>query len=534
MSELSFLTHFPDPFDVKRSRYCRLLGSGEVLFPSANDLAATEGRIVTYDTSALLDDLRRAGAPPPSGLIEIADALRLKVGIAKNEGGEKLWNTWKNLAPYFPSSADADLFKKLVQSRISRPSIEETDRLLRDGAIALHGCWRELFDALREGSELRRFVAVELPTRQIFLWREHAGIRVSRFRASELLAEVTQEKFRAFIFLADVLGRSPSGLNFWNVREVLEKTDVAELAAEEDGGRLRDLFKMAAHHSSFARSFLTYVDAERDESTLKRAFGATDRLFPSFQTVGTVTGRVLVADPHLQQLRRRYRKVILADEGKSLVYLDYRQFEPGVLAYLSQDSALIEAYNSKDLYISLSEAMYGSDEHRALCKRIFLAYSYGMTTSRIGMLILGASAEEVLVRDFVVKVDGFFENFSGLVQFRLRSQEELVGKSYSSSVFGNRRWRTSNGQLSPLEKRWALNHPVQATASLIFKTALISLAHRFGRDSILLPMHDAVLMQFDEGNARAAIDEAKRMMEQAFEQLCPGVSPKIVESAFDV
>ena len=78
-----------------------------------------------------------------------------------------------------------------------------------------------------------------------------------------------------------------------------------------------------------------------------------------------------------------------------------------------------------------------------------------------------------------------------------------------------------------------MNQPVQATASLIFKEALIALANRFGNDSILLPMHDAVLMQFAAGEGfEGKCSEAEVLMLNAFHARCPGIAPRVTAGSF--
>jgi DNA polymerase-1 len=99
---------------------------------------------------------------------------------------------------------------------------------------------------------------------------------------------------------------------------------------------------------------------------------------------------------------------------------------------------------------------------------------------------------------------------------------------------GNFRRRLADGPLTPREERWAMNHTVQATASLIFKTALIEIGKRFGFASILLPMHDAVLLQFHPGKiARTDFEgECAALMKNAFQTVCPGIRAKVSIGSF--
>jgi DNA polymerase I len=85
---------------------------------------------------------------------------------------------------------------------------------------------------------------------------------------------------------------------------------------------------------------------------------------PIFQVLGTVSGRIQVADPQLQHLRRKYRSIIAPDPGFRLTYIDYAQFEPGIISYLAGDPQLMDDYNAGDLYAGLSAAIFGSPDRR--------------------------------------------------------------------------------------------------------------------------------------------------------------------------
>jgi DNA polymerase-1 len=447
-------------------------------------------------------------------------------------GGERKWNVWSSLSEHIESREIGKRFEAVVRSKEQRPEAGDVRELLEVGVEALAKLWRAALNQLNSRGERERFFDVEVPVQSIFHQRQAAGIRVSQEEAARLARVVANEKYTAYAAVADMLHRSPTGLNFWNIQPYLSGTDVADLAEEKDGGRLRDIFKLAAGRSAFARSYLAFSEAGRDESTLRRALTREGRVYPEFHIHGTVTGRVLVSDPHIQQVRRKYRRFVEADADRKLAYLDYAQFEPGILAFLSRDEGLVAAYNQGDIYQALSQAVYGSFEHRPLSKKIFLAYSYGMTTTRIARLLLGAAAPEDEKQELEGKINAFFAAFPGLVSHRDAMHRVLLEQGFVESVLGNRRWRTSQGALTQKEMRWAVNQPVQATASLIFKEALIELNKRFGWEAILVPMHDAVLLQLHLADWEAQVEEAREIMVQAYKARCPGIFPRVTVTDF--
>lgn len=535
MNDVSFLSYFPDPFDVKDSRYfvaSQGEAGGEL---TGRQLSDFDGALVTYESQALLDDMRRAGVRPPKLLIDIGDAIRLNVGIARDDGGERAWNLWRNLGDHFDSPEVAKLFEQITRSRVERPEAAVTRELLVKGADALRSFWRVQKKALNDRGELERFINIDVPVQQIFSYRQVRGVAVDKVAAEILLRDVATEKYLAYAKVADMLRRSPAGLGFWNIQSHLARTDAADLAEERDGGRLRELFKLASSRSVFAREYLSYSDADRDEAVLRRSVARDGRLYPEFQSHGTVTGRILISDPFIQQLRRKYRKIIIADDSRKLAYLDYSQFEPGILAFLSGDKGLIDAYNGGDIYEKLSISVYGDPGKRSTSKRIFLAYSYGMSSDRIAKLLVGESAGHAELAQIRGGVGAFFDAYPGLQAFRESMQLKLRRDGCVSSLWGNHRWRASQGDLSNREKRWAMNHPVQATASLVFKEALISLGRRFGLDAVVLPMHDAVLLQLpDDKSYSEQVNQAKQCMIQAYVARCPEIEPRVTISDFGV
>lgn len=532
MIDAAFLSYFPDPFDTKDSRYLLMHSEGRMLDVSAIELSAWTGSVVTYEASSLIDDLRRAGVHPPAGLISVNDALRLVAGHARDEGGERRWNVWSALSNHFDDRDVGKRFEAVVRSKEQRPEARTVRELLEVGVEALARLWGAVLDQLIERGEFERFFSIEIPVQKIFFRRQAAGIHVLKDEASRLIGLVANEKYVAYAEVADILGRSPTGLSFWNIQPHLSRTDVADLSEEKNGGRLRDMFKLATERSTFAKSYLAYSDAGRDESTLRRALTISGRIYPEFQIHGTVTSRILVSDPYIQQLRRKYRSVFGPEAGRKLAYLDYAQFEPGILAFLSRDERLIAAYNHGDIYEALSVSLYGSAEYRSLSKRIFLAYSYGMTPARIAGLLLGAIAPIEQREELVIKIDAFFAAFPGLIEYREAMHHVLLEHGFVESVLGNRRWRTSEGHLTYKEMRWAVNQPVQATASLIFKEALVALDKRFGYEAILLPMHDAVLLQLQAEEWEAHVEEAREIMLKGYIARCPSIRPHVTVSDF--
>jgi DNA polymerase-1 len=390
----------------------------------------------------------------------------------------------------------------------------------------------DLHLSLVMAGEWERFIEIEIPIQQIFWWRQYKGISFNKIEWDRAKDRVQKDKYDAFRKLALMMGTSPTSVRYQNVGRHLKGTDAEYLAEFADSPSVEVHFELAREHSQFAHSFVAFAQARKDESIILRIDPGQERTFPTFECFGTVTGRIIALNPALQSISRDHRHFVAADMGKSLSYLDYAQFEPGILAQLSCDQTLIRAYNSHDLYIELSMVLFGSTSRRSDAKRLFLAYSYGMSPDSMSRLISGRNASSDEVNTRKAKVVEFFSRYPGLEELRQNLLDELQDNGSISSLLGNHRRRVSRGRLSGKEQGWALSQRVQGTASLIFKDALIRISKAFGPEVILLPMHDAVLLQIRESEKNSIESEITAIMIASFQRWCPDIAAKVTSEDF--
>jgi DNA polymerase I-like protein with 3'-5' exonuclease and polymerase domains len=224
--------------------------------------------------------------------------------------------------------------------------------------------------------------------------------------------------------------------------------------------------------------------------------------------------------------------MIVPERGKDLFYLDYCQFEPGVLASLAGDESFLLLYNTEDVYESLAMAIFNDAGQRSDAKRVFLGYMYGMSVAGLSSMLAGPMADEGKVAQFRSAINGFFDRFPALWEYRRAAQSELQQTGYISSVLGNRRNRLGSGRLAAKEQQWALSQRIQGTASLVFKDALIQISKLIGSENIYLPMHDAILIQCTELEADIQREAVSKLMKDAFMRWCPGVRPRVSVGAY--
>ena len=211
------------------------------------------------------------------------------------------------------------------------------------------------------------------------------------------------------------------------------------------------------------------------------------RAIPIVEIFGSITSRIYFKDPVFQSISKRHRNIISAESKKMLSYVDYDQFEVGVMAALSGDPCLISLYLEKDLYEVLSEQLFGDRSQRKFAKRLFLSYAYGMKLKRIADAAYAQGADRG-------KVKAFFRQLTTFEEWKKQLQDQFLQHGHIGTSEGNFLRRNSEGSLSEKEKRSCISQVVQGTASLIFKKALIAIDKVEGF-RILVPMHDAVLVE---------------------------------------
>jgi len=211
------------------------------------------------------------------------------------------------------------------------------------------------------------------------------------------------------------------------------------------------------------------------------------RIFPMVDAFGSITSRIYYKDPSLQNLSKRHRNIISPDEGMALSYVDFGQFEAGIMGAISQDKCMLELFSSGDLYTLVAEKIFADVSKRKAAKRLFLSYAYGMRRTSLVDAAVGFGAEREAAKSL-------FNQFSRFEQWKSEIWSEFQTNGRVGTVFGNYLSRTGSAELTEKEKRSAVSQVVQGTASLIFKKALLKLS-LVGDIELKVPMHDAVLFQ---------------------------------------
>jgi DNA polymerase-1 len=274
---------------------------------------------------------------------------------------------------------------------------------------------------------------------------------------------------------------------------------------------------------------------------LIKTVAADGRIHTTFNQTVAATGRLSSTDPNLQNIPvrtdegRAIRRGFVVGEGfESLMTADYSQIELRVMAHLSEDAGLIEAFTSgEDLHTTAASQVFAvePDAVDAEMRRKIKAMSYGLA---YGLSAFGLSQQlNIEAGEARALMDAYFERFGGVRDYLRRAVDEARATGYTATLFGRRRYlpdlNSDNRQRREAAERMALNAPIQGTAADIVKIAMLKVDGAL-RDAglasrMLLQVHDEIVLEVAPGERKAAEEIVRRQMSDAVDLRVPlGVS----------
>jgi len=276
----------------------------------------------------------------------------------------------------------------------------------------------------------------------------------------------------------------------------------------------------------------TYLDALVEEIDPD-----TKRVHASFHQTGTATGRLSSSGPNLQNIPirsdvgRQIRKAFVAQEGHKLISADYSQIELRILAHLSGDRALNDAFSKDmDIHTAVAVQVFEVDaekvtvEQRTHAKTINFGIVYGVTPYGLARRI-----ENLDVDGAKKLIAGYHKRFPGISKFLSQCVGEADTKGYVTTMLGRRRAipqiRSRAGNTRSLGERLAINSVVQGSAADLIKLAMVKLQHLIEKQNLpmklLLQIHDELLVEAPQDDAREQADIVRQQMESAMELNVP-------------
>ena len=395
-------------------------------------------------------------------------------------------------------------------------------------------------DARDEVDLFRRF---ELPLVPVLARMEHAGIGVDRTYLEDLGADLRSRLSELERRIHQEAG-DPFNVNSTNqLREVLyEKLRLPILKKTSTGAPSTDasvLEKLAESHP-IVQHLLNYRELEKLRSTYVDGYlpliTSEGRIHTRFNQMAATTGRLSSDTPNLQNIPVRsdtgktIRRAFVPREGWTFLVADYSQIELRVLAHMSRDPGLVEAFaTDADIHTATAARVFSAPvdqvttEMRRRAKTINFGLLYGMEAFGLADR-LGISRDEARHH-----IDEYFAQFPDVKAFMDGVVTQARNQGYTTTLFGRRRYlpelKSDNFRIRQMGERMALNAPVQGTAADIIKRAMIDLDAELERrgleTTMLLQVHDELILESPASELEAATELVTRLMEDVVELAVP-------------
>ncbi|MGM0556151.1 MAG: DNA polymerase I [Myxococcota bacterium] len=415
-----------------------------------------------------------------------------------------------------------------------------------DADLTLMLC-HALRDQFEDGVLLELHDDLEVPLSRVLGIMEATGILVDRDILDELSEEFEIELDQLQAEIDDHAGEPTNPNSPKQLREVLfdklglpvkkrTKTGPSTAASVlEQLAEMHPLPNLILEYRSFSKLKGTYIDALPE---LIRE--DTGRIHTSFNQAVTATGRLSSSNPNLQNIPirtsrgRQIRKAFVAPEGRQLIVADYSQIELRILAHMSDEPVLIEAYREgKDIHALTASQIFDVEidevtkEQRGAGKTINFGVLYGMGSRRL------AGDLDISTKEAKKYIENYFDRYENVTDFFDELVETAREKGYAETMFGRRRYlealKGRKGRQMAFAERAAVNTPIQGTAADIIKFAMVSLQRRIEEENLpfamLLQVHDELVFEAEE----AFLDEARAIVREEMEGVCELAVPLAID-----
>jgi len=413
----------------------------------------------------------------------------------------------------------------------SGPDLEAAARR----AIAVAGLVLPLTEQLEARGGTKVFRDLELPLVRVLARMEEAGIGADREYLGEL-GESLRERLAALESQIHEAAGEPFNVNSTlQLREVLfERLGLPILKKTPKGAPSTDasvLQKLAAEHP-IVDHLLEYRALEKLRSTyvdgLIPLIAEDGRIHCVFNQTGAATGRLSSERPNMQNIPirteegRTIRRAFVAAEGHQFVVADYSQIELRILAHLSEDAGLLEAFAAgQDIHTATAARVFGADPNavdpdlRRRAKTINFGLLYGMESYGLAQRL------EISTEEAQEHMDAYFDQFPQVREFMDGIVDRARHDGYTTTLMGRRRYlpelAAGNFRIRQAGERMALNAPIQGAAADIIKQAMIELDTRLSGEgmatTLLLQVHDELVFEAPDSEVEQAEALVREIME---------------------
>ena len=424
---------------------------------------------------------------------------------------------------------------------------EQTDGGLRAACGAVRAIYTEAADKIEQLGMRKLYYEIELPLMRVLAEMEALGCAVA---PDELRAFGDKLDARIRVLVEQIYEDAGGEFNINSTRQLgevlFEKLGSARAEKDQDrvfhqcGGAGKARGHAPDHPRILEYRQLTKLKSTYVEGLLKVISPKDGRIHTHFQQTVTATGRLSSTDPNLQnipvrtELGRELRRMFVApDDDHVLIDADYSQIELRVLAHISQDEHMIEAFRSgKDIHAATAAKVYHvpleevTPQMRSSCKAVNFGIVYGISDFSLAQDI-GVTRKEAgeFIRTYLA-------TYPGVAKYMDDIKAAAKENGYVTTLFGRRRalpeLQSRNFNIRSFGERVAMNTPIQGTAADIIKIAMVRVRDRLLREGLesrlILQVHDELILEAPKSEQETAMHLLKEEMEAAFPMDAPLVA----------
>ncbi|MEY4437097.1 MAG: hypothetical protein RL100_561, partial [Actinomycetota bacterium] len=380
----------------------------------------------------------------------------------------------------------------------------------------------KLYELVKDSEQLKLYAEVELPTSTTLARMEHFGVAVDVKALEKLFDRLTKEVASIAKQAFEIIGHeinlaSPKQLQTVLFEELgMTGTKQVKTGFSTNAAALTELFEQTEH--PFLARLLEHREVTKIRQiveTMLKSIGDDNRIHTNYVQTGTSTGRLSSENPNLQnipiksQRGREIRDAFIAAEGfETILSADYSQIEMRIMAHLSEDAGIIEAFNTgEDLHRFVGSRLFGvapadvTTSMRSTVKAMSYGLVYGLSEYGLAKQLRISNAEaKQLMADY-------FARFGGVKRYLSSVVDEAKTVGYTTTSYGRRRpfddLNSKIFQVRENARRAALNAPIQGTAADIMKLAMIGVDREMQKQGLksrmLLQVHDELVFEVAKG-----------------------------------
>jgi DNA polymerase I len=379
---------------------------------------------------------------------------------------------------------------------------------------------------------------IELPLVPVLVEIESAGMKVDIDALKTFSEFISKELAELQKKIYSIAGREFNIGSPKQVGEVFEELNIATGRKTATGqvSTSRDVLNELAVDFEIAQMIIDYRELDKLRATyadaLPKMVNSDGRIHGVLSQAVAVTGRLSSTEPNLQnipvrtELGQRIRRAFIPEKGFKLISADYSQLELRILAHMTHDPVMMEAYlKNEDIHSKTAKLVFGAKdekdlkEKRRLAKIVNFAIAYAVEAFGLSQRVGISKAEARKV------IDDYYATYKGVRAYMDRVPAEARIKGYVTSLFGRRRYfpgiKDRNFNIRSRAEREAINMPIQGTASDIVKIAMINVSKAIVKEgletALIMQIHDELLFEAPKNEVERATEIIRREMESAVE-----------------